>query len=180
MRVGDRAYAHFIEAVGPVDDEAVVRPYPTVEFIPVELNTRFDANLIAQRIQALQGLTAQHDIAVSDVRFDPAPAGEREGTMVIPFRAAITVEATITNRGNEPESDVAVNFRLIEGTVVVVSQQERRLEILEPGKSKTLTFGELPVKGGEFYEAVIDVSLAIDDDPGSNRGSRVFYVDEEG
>jgi len=179
FRVGDRAYAKFAEAVAEVDEDAEARPYPMVVFIPVELNVRFDSLLIADRIQALEDdLAVQHDVAVSDVRYDPPPAGDRGGQIVIPFSDALSVEATVTNRGNEPETAVTTRLILTDTSEVVISQQEQLIDELAPGESATLAFTNLVTDPGQFYELVIIILVAGDDDPESNRYSEVFFRNE--
>lgn len=175
FRVGDRAYSHFLEVIPDLDDNADARPYPLVEFIPLELEGRFDATLISDRLQALQVLNPLHDVAISDVFFDPAPTGEREGQIEIPFSASLDLSVSIVNRGNEPEFALPVRMRLIEGTDLVVDERSDLITGLEPGEAIVVTFTNLIVKPGEFYEAVLTVDLDIDDDPTSNRLTQVFF-----
>jgi hypothetical protein len=179
FRVGDRAYTKFTEAMAEVDEDAEVRPYPVVVFIPVELNGRFDSLLIADRVQALEAdLAVQHDVAVSDVRFDPAPAGDRGGQIVIPFSDALNVEATMTNRGNEPEEDLTARLILTDTAQAVIDQQEQLIDEMAPGESATLSFTNLVTNPGEFYELVIILLVPGDDEPESNRYSEVFFRNE--
>lgn len=175
FQVGDRAYAHFLEVIPDLDDNVEVRPYPQVQFIPLELEGRFDATLISERLQALEVLTPHHDVAISEVFFDPAPTGEREGQIEIPFSASLDLSVSIVNRGNEPEFALPVRMRLIEGTNLVVDERSDLITGLEPGEAVAITFADLIVQPGEFYEAVLTVDLDIDDDPTSNRLTQVFF-----
>ncbi|MDH3425910.1 MAG: hypothetical protein OEM22_04485 [Acidimicrobiia bacterium] len=175
FRVGDRAYLLFLESIPDLDDNTEARPYPEVEFLPLELEGRFDAPLIAERLQALEDLVAYHDLALSDLAFDPVPTGEREGQIEIPFSATLDLSVIVVNRGNEPESDVTVRLRLIEGSDVVVDERSETIVALEPGEAIAVAFPDLAVRPGQFYEAVLTVDLQIDDDPTSNRLSQVFF-----
>lgn len=175
FRVGDRAYLLFLESIPDLDDNTEARPYPLVEFLPLELEGRFDAPLIAERLAALEDLVAQHDVALSDLAFDPVPTGEREGSILIPFSERLDLSIFVVNRGNEPETDVTVGLRLIEGTDVVVDERSETIVELQPGEAIAIAFIDLAVRPGQFYEAVLTVDLEIDDDPTSNRLSQVFF-----
>jgi len=175
FRVGDRAYLLFLESIPDLDDNTDARPYPEVEFLPLELEGRFDAPLIAERLAALHGLVSHHDLALSDLAFDPVPTGERDGFQEIPFSPTLDLSLVVVNRGNEPETDVTVRLRLIQGTDVIVEERTETILELQPGEATAVAFPSLAVQPGQFYEAVLTVDLEIDDDPTSNRLTQVFF-----
>lgn len=172
FRVGDRAYARFTVLVA---ESAGDRPFPDFGFVTPERELRYDAALVVRRLAALESLAPGHDIAIADVRFDPAPTGDREGRAVIPFSSTLNVEVSIVNRGNEPESDIPVRMRLVGLAGDIIDEEVQVIPTLEPGAAVNLLFADLPVQPGEFYEIVLFADLATDEDPTSNEYSESFY-----
>lgn len=172
FRVGDRAYAHFALLIA---DAAGERPFPGVAFVPADQELRYDADLLVQRLAAVESLVADHDIALADVRFDPEPTGDREGRLVIPFSTVLNLEVSVVNRGNEPESDIPVRLRLVGLDADITHDDMQLIESLEPGVAVNLLFLDLPVQPGEFYEIVLFADLESDEDPSSNEYSEAFY-----
>jgi hypothetical protein len=172
LRVGDRAYARFAALIAP---EAGERPFPAVTFVGAERQLRYDADLVTSRLAAVESLVADHDIALADVRFDPAPTGDREGRAVIPFSATLDLEVSVVNRGNEPESDIPVRMRLVGLAGDIVDEESQTIPSLAPGAAVNLLFADLRVEPGEFYEVVLFADLATDQDPTSNEYSESFY-----
>jgi hypothetical protein len=172
LRVGDRAYARFAVLIEP---EAGERPFPLVAFVTPERQLRYDAELVTSRLAAVESLLADHDIAIGDVRFDPAPTGDREGRAVIPFSPTLDLEVSVVNRGNEPESDIPVRMRLVGLTGDIVDEDSQVIAELAPGAAANLKFVDLQVEPGEFYEVVLFADLETDEDPTSNEYSESFY-----
>ncbi len=147
--------------------------------MPPELEGRFDATTVLQRIAALEDLGPVTDVAVADVRFDPAPSGDRDGQMVIPFSPTLLVEATVTNRGNEPVTNLTATMLLLGvDTGDLIADERRMIGRLDPKQSATITFADLPVEPGNFYEVVIAAPLDADVEPDSNEVRQVFYRNE--
>ena len=172
FRVGDRAYERFAILI---DAEAGERPFPDVAFVTEERELRYDAQLVVERLSALDTLAPDHDVALADVRFDPAPTGDREGRAVIPFSATLNLEVSVVNRGNEPESDIPVRMRLVGLEGDIIQEDSRVIDLLEPGAAVNLLFVDLAVQPGEFYEVVLFADLATDEDQSSNEYSESFY-----
>ena len=109
--------------------------------------------------------------SIPEIRFDPAPTGDREGRLVIPFSTTLNIEVSVVNRGNEPEADIPVRLRLLglEGDLVFDDAQV--IDALEPGAAASLLFPDLPVQPGEFYEVVLFADLGRPRSPGSSRCS---------
>jgi hypothetical protein len=172
FRVGDRAYAHFVALIA---DAAGERPFPDVAFVREGEELRYDAELLVERLAAVESLVADHDIALADVRFDPEPTGDREGRLVIPFSTVLNLEVSVVNRGNEPETDIPVRLRLVGLDTDITHDDSQQIDALEPGAAVNLLFVDLPVQPGEFYEIVLVADLETDEDPSSNAYSEAFY-----
>ncbi len=175
MRVGDRAYDRFLDAVGQLDDELVGFTFPEVAFVPAGSAIVYDAELLSGRILAMAELSARHDVAVADISFLPQPVGDDQGVPVIPAGEGLEAQVTVINRGNEPEAAVAfelVLLRLDGGSSV--ASESREIEVLEPGQAQTLSFTELPVEQGVMYELIARAALADDADAASNELRKVF------
>ncbi len=175
FRVGDRAYSRFLDAVTELDPELVAFTFPEVRFIAGGKELAYDGEILAERIQALARLSAVHDLAIADVAFVPAPVGDQEGVPVVPFAETFEVQVTLANRGNEPESGLAVEVTLFrqDGSQDPASEQ-RTVETLAPGEAVVLSFPALPVEPGAMYELVARTGLPDDADLTSNEVRRVF------
>lgn len=175
MRVGDRAYARFLTAVGELDEDLVGFDFPEVSFVPAGSAIVYDGELLAGRIVAMAELSARHDIAVADISFLPQPVGDNQGVPVIPTGEGFEAQVTVINRGNEPEADVSFELLLLrlEGDASVASES-RQIEALDPGQAQTLSFSELPVEQGVMYELVARAALTGDADAASNELRKVF------
>ncbi len=175
MRVGDRAYVRFLEAVGQLDDDLVRFDFPDVAFVPGRSAIVYDGELLSDRILAMAELSARHDLAVADISFLPQPVGDDQGVPVIPAGEGLEAQVTVINRGNEPEAAIVFELVLLklEGGSSVASET-REIEVLEPGQAQTLSFDQLPVEQGVMYELIARAPLAEDADAASNELRKVF------
>jgi hypothetical protein len=178
LRVGDRAYRSFLSEVADLDTSLHGDPLPTLVFIPTGEEAAYDPREIARRILLAPELGVVIDLAVSDLRLDPPPLGVESGLPVVPAVEALDVEATVSNRGNLDQIAINVTLLLRSGTGVV-HEQTRVIEVLEAGRSTTVTFVPLPVEPGVNYQLTISLPGG-DAQVENDTVSMIFVVNDAG
>jgi hypothetical protein len=172
LRVGDTAYAGFLEILGGVDTSGLGRDFPEVAFVVAADEARYDAGGLAQRLVATPGLEATQNLAVADLRLDPAPVGEQMGLPVVPLSESLGVEVTVANRGTArvASGEVALDLISQDGSIY---QESQPLGVMEPGAATTVGFADLPVEPGKLYEIVVSL-VGGDDNPLDDEVSFTF------
>lgn len=173
LRVGDAAYVEFRSTVRAVPEAGTLAsPFPGVEFVPVTRVESFTTEAIVRQMLQAPGLGVVRNLAIADIRLDPAPTGERNGIPVVPVSDVLTAEATISNRGTVPVDTIVVTLTMVsnEGDTY---EESRGIERLEPGDLTTVTFENLPVTGGRLYEVAFALG-GSDDDPTDDRQTFQF------
>ena len=178
LRIGDLAYAQFLEAANGLDDSIPVSDLDEVAFTSEERAVDYDAQVVTLRLTSVYKLGELHDVSVTAIT-EPEPLGERDNIPVVPHSERFVVQAVVANQGNEPESQVSVNLELIptgggEDRVTV----KQTVASLEPGQAKTLVFDTLELEPGGLYELVITTGVDKDDDPENDAWRMVFYRNE--
>jgi hypothetical protein len=165
LEVGDTAYEGFVEAAERSGESGVLAdPLPTVRFIPLDAEG-YDGEVIARRMLITPGLGVVENLAIVDLKLDPAPVGEREGIPLVPLSESLDVEATVANQGTVAVQTILVTLNLVSNDGEVFETQ-RGIESLEPGGLSTVAFTGLPVQPGSLYE--VTVALANQDDDASD------------
>jgi hypothetical protein len=165
LAVGDTAYQGFVAAAERSGDtEVLADPLPGVRFIPLDADA-YDGDAIARRMLITPGLGVVENLAIADLKLDPAPVGEREGIPLVPLSESLNVEATVANRGTVSVGTVLVALNLVSNDGELFESQQG-IESLEPGELSTLVFTGLPVQPGGLYE--VSVALANPDDDASD------------
>lgn len=172
LRVGDTAFTGFFEMLEDVDTSDLGREFPAVAFVAVEDETLYDADDLARRLVMTPGLEATENLAVADLRLDPAPVGEQVGLPVVPLSESLGVEVTVVNRGTARAAPVEVALDLLsqDGTIF---QDRQFIEALDPGAAATVGFADLPVEPGKLYEIIVSL-VGGDDDPSDDQISFTF------
>ena len=178
LRIGDLAYAQFLESAGSLDDAVPIGDLDVVAFAGGDKASLFDAPLVALRLNSVYKLGELHDVAVTALT-DPEPLGERHGVPVVPHAEQFIVQAVIANKGNEPEQWVTVNLELIptvsdEPSITV----KQTVAELQPGQARTLVFDTLELQPGGLYELVLTTGVDKDEDPENDSWRMVFYQNE--
>lgn len=178
LRVGDSAYAGFLSSLAGVDTTLQGGDPAVVQFVPPDLEGLFDAQELARRLFLTEGLGPVQNIAIADLRLDPASVGEQEGLPVLAVTPSQSADVTVSNRGNIPAASIEVQLSLIsnDGTLFEARQE---IAVLDGGELTTLTFSDLPVEPGTIYE-VIATSLFDDDQDEDDTVSMLFLVNAEG
>ena len=172
LRVGDTAYAGFLEILEGVDLSDLGRDFPEVAFIAAADEAVYDADGLAQRLVMTPGLEATQNLAVADLHLDPAPVGEQMGLPVVPLSESLGVEVTVANRGTArmASGEVALDLISQDGSIY---QESRSLGALEPGAATAVGFADLPVEPGKLYEIVVSL-VGEDDNPLDDEVSFTF------
>ena len=165
LRLGDRAYQGFLSEVSDVDTTLLGGSFPTVVFVPASAEELFDPVALGRRMFLTPDLAPVDDLAVADLRLEPAPVGSSGGIPVVPVSAGQSVEVTITNRGNETHTDIVV-------TLVLVSSDGEQFEAtstidsMAGGAARSVSFADIPVNPGRLYQ--VTVFLPPGDDESDN------------
>ena len=178
LRIGDLAYAQFLEAANGLDDSIPVSDLEVVAFTSEDRAVDYDAQVVTLRLTSVFKLGELHDVSVTALT-EPGPLGERDNIPVVPHSEQFIVQAVVANQGNEPERQVSVNLELIptgggEDRVTV----KQTVANLEPGQAKTLVFDTLELQPGGLYELVVTTGVDKDDDPENDSWRMVFYRNE--
>jgi len=179
LRIGDLAYAQFLEAADGLDDSIPVSDLEVVAFTGEERAVEYDAQVVTLRLTSVYKLGELHDVSVTALT-EPEPLGERDNIPVVPHSEQFLVQAVVANQGNEPEQQVSVDLELIP-----TGSDEDRVTVrqtvanLEPGQAKTLVFDTLKLEPGGLYELVISTRVDKDDDPENDAWRMVFYRNED-
>ena len=178
LRIGDLAYAQFLEAANGLDDSIPVSDLDVVAFTSEERAVDYDSQVVTLRLTSVYKLGELHDVSVTAIT-DPEPLGERSNRPVVPHSEQFLVQAVVANEGNEPERHVSVDLELIptdssEDRVTV----KQTVANLEPGQAKTLVFDTLELRPGGLYELIVSTGVDKDDDPENDEWRMVFYRNE--
>ena len=177
LRVGDSAYAGFLSELIGVDTDLQGGDPPIVAFVPSAQDALFDAQELARRLFLTTDLGPVSNVALADLRLDPASVGEQEGLPVLAVTPNQKAEATISNRGNIPAADIGVQLSLISNDGVLW-EATQVVPLLNGGQLTTVTFSDLPVEPGTTYE-IIATALFEDDENEDNTFSMLFLVNPE-
>jgi len=162
LRLGDRAYQGFLSEVADVDTTLLGGSFPAIVFVPASAEELFDPVALARRMFLTPDLAPVDDLAVADLRLEPAPVGESGGIPVVPVSASQSIEATITNRGNETHTDILV-------TLVLVSSDGEQYEAtstidsMAGGAARAVSFVNVPVKPATLYQVTVYIPSGDDE-----------------
>jgi len=163
LRLGDRAYADFREAVDRLEADLVTIELPAIAYAGTLEAPIYDAVSLSEELRRLRLLSEDRDVAVS-LKVDPEPASVSGGVAVVPFSEDFVVTAVISNDGNVSIEQISVVMTLSRTS----SSEEpfvesRAFPALSPGESTSLEFSDLRVEEGAIYSLVVEVSLAEPD-----------------
>jgi len=178
LRVGDSAYAGFLSELTDVDTTLQGSRPPVVTFVPTSQESLFIPSDLARRLFLAPSLGPVQNIAIADLRLDPASVGEQEGLPVIAFLGEQGVEVTVSNRGNISAAAVLIQVSLINNDGLLWEARQV-IDLLEGGSLTTLTFSGIPVEPGLTYR-IIAASLFDDDEDEDDSIELTFLVNAEG
>lgn len=178
LRVGDTAYAGFLSELADVDTTLQGGRPPAVVFVPSANEHLFVPQELARRLFLAPSLGPVQNVAIADLRLDPASVGQQEGLPVLALVGEQRAEVTVSNRGNISAAAIPVQLSLIsnEGTLWEARQT---IDLLEGGSLTTIVFSEIPIEAGVTYE-IVATSLFDDDQDEDDTFSMRFVVNAEG
>jgi hypothetical protein len=177
FRVGDVAYAGFLDSIGRVDPELVQEEFPDVSYTGGDYALLYTGSLLADRLR--QNGTLSEDRSIKLVASTvPEPVNKGTGDVwTIPASETFGLEATVSNTGNVVVEKV---------TVLVTLQQANSADTIPPlsvlipsiaeGESKKVSFEDLPVVPGEVYTITVEATPedGVDATPDDNVFSLMF------
>jgi hypothetical protein len=180
LRIGDRAYFGFTQAVANLDPEIQVPAFGDVSFAGGDRSSLYDASVVASRLRAILKLEGDHDVSLV-VSIDPEPLVESGSVPIVPNADVFVVNLVVSNEGNLVEERILVS---LDGNpqspdVEPISLQSI-VPFLDPGQSTTVSFdvSEL-IAPGQLYELRAGVEIAEDDTPDNNTWSLVLLRNPE-
>jgi hypothetical protein len=178
LRVGDEAYAAFLDAVQRMEDEFEPPEYPEVAYVGGAEPADIEA--IASRLRLRSSFTERHDVAVT-ANTRPEPTGDRNGVAIMPFAETFDVTAIVTNGGNVLQEEIEVMLLLTtDGSSEVPPFEERRfIPSLGPDQSMSIEFGDLAMRPATLYTLRISASIANDADHENNVWEVTFASNAE-
>jgi hypothetical protein len=180
LRVGDRAFFGFTEAVSAIDAEFVIPEYPVVAFTGGERSALYDPVVVASRLRNTVKLEGDHDVAIV-VTIEPEPLVQEGSIPIVPNAEQFIVNLVVSNEGNLVENRITVS---LEGDPqsadVEMIDLQQLVPSLEAGASTTITFdiSDLVIPG-ELYELRARAVIAEDENPGNNSWSLVLVRNAE-
>lgn len=179
LRVGDRAYAGFLDARARIEGDVVAGSIAEFEFVAPEVLNLFDGEVIATRLRATRRLGGRHDISVTAVTV-PEPLGSSNGRPVVPSSETFAVLAVVKNEGNLTEEGIVVtlNLELTSGDTETLSREQLVL-VLDAGEATTVEFSDLVLVPGGLYDLQITASITQDAEPLNNVFELVFIRNQD-
>ncbi|HEY5578624.1 MAG TPA: hypothetical protein VIL12_02915 [Acidimicrobiia bacterium] len=164
IRVGDAAYAKFLEVAGDLESalDVEVGPLPLVAYLDGDLP--IVASRVAEAARLSPSLALLVDVGISAVRMDPEEVAASESNVtVIPATEALDVQIVVANHGNRIEQLVRVALTLSTDGGQLLVQDEQMIAELMPGSQQTAMFDALPVVPGEAYDLEVAVGKVADE-----------------
>ena len=177
LRVGDRAYEGFRDAVDRIEADLVTREYPEFGYASGDRLLLYDASIIAERLRVTLRFEENRDISVLATT-DPEPLGSDNGTLVIPFTDSFAVQVVVTNEGNVTADLITVALVLEAGIGESVEERTEMVPTLEPDEATTVEFAGLTVLPGQVYKLQVTAQFSDDDVPDNNVWELVFIRNE--
>jgi len=177
LRLGDLAYAGFLDAVARLDPDLVPMDFPTVAYVDDVNDALYDAPAIAGRLRQIRTLSEDRDVSIIAATI-PAPVSEQAGGIwVVPESDSFALEVTVSNTGNVVAEKITVTVSLQRAASsedpAVFSQL---IAALDPQESGSRLFEDLVVEPGVVYKltAVASFEEGINDATKDNEWSLVF------
>ena len=181
LRVGDVGYEVFRGVAVSVDTTEVMIPeFGVVRYVAIAPGDEqlYDAQNLVLKIQAAYNLSPRHNIGVVGST-DPVPIGDRGGVPLVPFSDTISIQAVVSNVGNEEEVDVPVELVVLDVDAGTSRTLTETVESLVAGASTTVLFSDLDIAPGGLYEVRLTATIPLDNDPDNDSWTLTFIWNEE-
>jgi hypothetical protein len=175
LRVGDRAYSEFQDALTRLEPGLVVDEFATVSYAGGERSELYDSDVLAERLRRILRLGGDHDVALTGI-LEPEPLVQEGSLPIVPAGDMFLVQLVVSNTGNVDEASILVSLRM---TPRDAAEEPITLQnivpFLEPGEATTVSFDLTDeVTPGSLYELQAAASIAEDADPENNEWTLVF------
>jgi hypothetical protein len=175
LRIGDVAYASFLEAVAELDPEIEAPTYPEVVYLPENL----DVAAVANQLRLSRDLDERRDVRVS-ANTTPEPQGDVNDVLAMPFQDQLAVTAVVTNSGNVLQEEITVTLELSQdGDSGSPFEEGRIIAALEPLSSESLEFVGLDLEPGVLYTLTVTADIADDANPDNNVWQVIFATNDQ-
>lgn len=182
FRVGDAAYAGFLDSVSRVGTDLVPAEFPDVSYAGGEYAPLYAGSVLADRLRQIGTLSEDRSIQLKASTV-PEPVNEGStGIWTIPASDAFGLEATVSNTGNVVVEKVTVLVTLTKAnSAEAISPISQLIPSIDAGESKKVVFEDLPVVPGEVYTITAEAMPedGVDATPDDNTFSLVFERNAE-
>ncbi|MCB1246332.1 MAG: hypothetical protein KDB69_03610 [Acidimicrobiia bacterium] len=179
LRAGDAAYRTFLSTIEGVDTGAT--SFEPVAYVRTDVQDPllYDPLTISIRIQTSYDLAPHHNVSVRG-QTDPEPVGDRAGIPLLPFTDSVTVQAIVTNDGNELETGVTVELTVFDGELNTSETFTETIAELPAGGSTSVGFFGLPLVPERLYQLTLTATIADDSMPNDNTWLMTVIQNEAG
>lgn len=138
FQVADQAYRLFVQDMPALGVKLPASEWYTdpAAFAQPGLST------FLQALRATTNAVPTHDVAVESLSTEPGAVSSIGAVQVLPPSSTISVQVTVANVGNQPESNVTVTAALSPSAPGFVASV-REFVSLTPGQARALTLGSL-------------------------------------
>ncbi len=180
LRSGDAAYAMFLELVSDPDVDTGSASFEPVNYVRPDAQDPllYDPLTITIRLVSAYSLAPHDDVAVLG-QFDPEPVGDRAGVPLLPFTTSVTLNAIVTNAGNEDASTVTVELTILNADTNETETVTQTVADLPAGGSTTVPFADLVLNPGDLYQMKLVVGIPEDSRPEDNEWIMTVIQNEE-
>jgi hypothetical protein len=180
LRVGDVGYELFRSDASAQITDVTIPTFNMVRYIDPDPEDplMYDAQNIVLKIQAAYNLAPRHNVGVIGMTV-PEAIGDRGGIPLVPFSDSLSVQAVVSNSGNEEEPAVGVDLVVLNVDTGESIADEQTIDALEGGASTTVTFADLQIVPGGLYQVTVTVTIPLDNDPDNDSWSWTFIWNEE-
>jgi len=175
LRVGDAAHGLFRDSLVGAPEDVVVPEIEPVNYINPDASdpVLYDAVLLSLRVSAAYNLTPIHDVGVQGMT-DPEPVGDRDGIPLVPFGDSLSIQAVVTNVGNESQTGIDVALELVSAASGETHSDSITVAELDAFASTTVLFADLPVDPGGLYQVTVTATIAEDNNAENDEWTLTF------
>lgn len=168
VKIGDRVYKAFMEAVATAEITQPVSSLPVVELVPVQI----DLSLLAQaaaNLATTEGgpLQLRAELMFTQIITEPKMVKNVDDEWVVPATDSLVVKAVVSNDGNTITQPIELVLLLLKGAEQV-AELRVTVDPVPPGEQSTAVFEAITVEPGASYGLVIDLPLTEGEERADN------------
>lgn len=180
MRVGDRAYARALVALGDVDPELIPSEFPDVSYTLGEYAPLYNAPLVADRLRRQGTLAELVDVKLTMIT-QPEPVSDNEGIWTIPASESLSLQVTVSNTGNVVAENITVLVTLQRvGSAETLAPASQLIPSIATGESAIRLFENIAAEPGAVYSITATATVeGVEDPTDDNTRNLVFERNAE-